>query len=533
MNRTNPKWLDDAIFYEIYPQSFYDTNADGIGDLQGIIDKLDYIKWMGFNAIWVNPCFLSPFRDAGYDVQDFRQIAPRYGTNDDAKRLFAEAKKRGMRVCLDFVAGHTALEHEWFQQSCKAEPNKYSNWYVWTNNIWDRGDSPAFILGYGNRCGAFLSNFFYAQPALNYGYANPDPAKPWQLGVDHPDVQALRKEMVDTMRFWMDMGCSGFRVDMAASLVKNDVGSKKTIEFWNDVRAMFDADYPECVLISEWGDPKTALQAGFHIDFYLQLREGYCCLTRGHEDWWGFRGKTSPSYFSSAAEGSIQPFIDDYVNDLLVNTKGLGVVSLFSGNHDVSRQGYGRTQQELKLTFVWLLTMPGVPFVYYGDEIGMDHLGWLQSHEGGYQRTGARTPMQWDNTLNAGFSKATAEKLYLPIDPKEDRPTVADQIGTPDSLLECVRALNELRKATPALQTYAELSVIASENGGYPFVYERKTDDQRILVVINPSAEAKSISVDYPADHAEKLLGDGVEITSSANNTTIKCCGISWGIFQL
>ena len=139
------EWLKDAIFYEIYPQSFYDTNGDGVGDLNGIIEKLGYIRGLGFNAVWINPCFESPFGDAGYDVANYYKIAPRYGTNEDAKRLFAEAHRLGMRVILDLVPGHTSVECEWFKKSCLAEPNEYSGRYVWTDSIWT-GIDPSLPL---------------------------------------------------------------------------------------------------------------------------------------------------------------------------------------------------------------------------------------------------------------------------------------------------------------------------------------------------------------------------------------------------
>ncbi len=139
---SGPEWVKNAVFYEIYPQSFYDSNGDGIGDIQGVIEKLDYIASLGVNAIWLNPCFLSPFQDAGYDVQDYYKVAPRYGTNDDLKTLFEKAHKKGLRIILDIVPGHTSIEHEWFKKSCEQIPNKYSNWYIWTNSVWDDGGDP-------------------------------------------------------------------------------------------------------------------------------------------------------------------------------------------------------------------------------------------------------------------------------------------------------------------------------------------------------------------------------------------------------
>jgi maltose alpha-D-glucosyltransferase/alpha-amylase len=179
-----PKWLQTAVFYQVYPQSYFDSNGDGIGDLPGITAKLDYIQSVGCNAIWINPIYESPFGDAGYDVADFYKVAPRYGTNDDLKNLCAEAHKRGMHVCLDLVAGHTSIAHPWFQQSALDHPNAYSNWFIWTpagENV--PGSQP--FPGEHNRSDRYLPNFFPFQPALNYGFARPDPKESWQCPILH------------------------------------------------------------------------------------------------------------------------------------------------------------------------------------------------------------------------------------------------------------------------------------------------------------------------------------------------------------
>lgn len=159
-----PQWLKDAVFYEIYPQSFQDTNGDGIGDFQGITGKLDYIRDLGCNALWINPCFDSPFKDAGYDVRDYKKAAPRYGTNEDLYHLFEEAHKKGIRVLLDLVPGHTSEEHEWFTMSQKAETNEYSNRYIWTNHCFEGAKGFPYIGGESERSGVYVLNFFKCQP---------------------------------------------------------------------------------------------------------------------------------------------------------------------------------------------------------------------------------------------------------------------------------------------------------------------------------------------------------------------------------
>ena len=218
-------WLKNAVFYEIYPQSFADTNGDGIGDIQGIIDHLDYIQELGCNAVWLNPCFESPFLDAGYDVSDYMKVAPRYGTNADLKRLFEEVHRRDMHVMLDLVPGHTSWDHPWFQESLKPEKNAYSGRYVWTDEAWKSfegvGSIRGFLRGLSQRDGCVAVNFYSHQPCLNYGFYEVDEPE-WQQPMDSEDALATREAIKDIMRFWLEMGCDGFRVDMAGSLVKND-----------------------------------------------------------------------------------------------------------------------------------------------------------------------------------------------------------------------------------------------------------------------------------------------------------------------
>ncbi|GAP08652.1 MAG TPA: DUF3459 domain-containing protein [Anaerolinea thermolimosa] len=487
---SRPAWLEDAVFYEIYPQTFYDTNGDGIGDLPGIIAKLDYIQSLGANAIWLNPCFESPFFDAGYDVADYYKVAPRYGTNDDLKRLFDEAHQRGMRVLLDLVVGHTSIECRWFKESCKAERNEYSDWYIWNDNPW-RWDEPGFhvVHGYADRHGNYLTNFFYSQPALNFGFAQPDPQKPWQQPVDAPGPQRVRQEVRNIMKFWLDLGADGFRVDMAGSLVKNDPGQVETARFWRSIRDWLDVEYPEAVLVSEWSNPPVAIrQAGYHMDFLLHFgSRGYTALLRKPYARWHGDPYSFP-FFDRSGHGNIREFLDEYLA-YYEQIAGKGHIAIPTGNHDINpRLAKNRDWDDLEVFYLFLMTFPGTPFIYYGDEIGMQTLD-LPSKEGGYERTGSRTPMQWDDSLNAGFSSAPASKLYLPVDETPGRPTVAAQEKDPHSLLNRVRRLVALRHSHPALQASADLQIIYAEGGKLPFVYLRTRGDQKILVALNPSAQ--------------------------------------------
>lgn len=474
-------WLNEAIFYEIYPQSFYDSNGDGIGDFQGIINKLDYIRNLGCNAIWMNPCFESPFGDAGYDISDYYKTAPRYGTNDELKMLFEQAHSRGMHILLDLVPGHTSIKHKWFEDSMKAEKNEYTDRYVWTDSVWEEPQGMGSLKGISDRDGCVAVNFFSHQPALNYGFYKID--RPWQQKPSDPGPQATLSEMKNIMRYWLNMGCDGFRVDMAGSLVKHDENSKGTIALWQDVRKFLDKEFPEAKLISEWGEPDKSLEGGFHMDFLLHFGPShYNDLFRCPEP-----------FFSSRGKGDISEFVKKYVENYN-KSMGKGLMCIPSGNHDMDRLAKYLNEDELKIAFAFLLSMPGAPFIYYGDEIGMRYIEGLTSVEGGYSRTGSRSPMQWDSSENAGFSTAEPEKLYIKIDDSPDRPTAKEEIENPDSLYNEVKKLIGIRRNTPALQNKARINFIFTGKKKYPLAYVRSLDKEIILVIINPSKQNVSFT---------------------------------------
>ncbi len=478
-----PNWLNDAVFYEIYPQSFCDSNGDGIGDLQGIVSKLDYVRALVCNALWINPCFDSPFKDAGYDVRDYCRVAPRYGTNEDLYRLFAQAHEKGIRVLLDLVPGHTSEEHPWFLESAKAEPNEYSGRYIWTD-FWIRGiPNHPYIGGETPRNGTYMLNFFKCQPALNYGWR--EPTEPWQCGVNDPDALATREALKNVMRFWLERGCDGFRVDMADSLVKEDDEQKScTAAIWREIRQMLDRDYPEAVLVSEWSNPKLSLNAGFHADFYLDhWGNGYHSLLRQTDD------GTDRSYFKKDADSDIFRFLDDYLPKYEA-TKDVGAISFFTCNHDTPRLAPRLSERELELAYAVLFTLPGVPFLYYGDEIGMRYLADLPSKEGGYTRTGSRTPMQWDRGPNMGFSAGPAARLYLPVDPSPDAPCVSEAQGR-EGLYETVRGILALRHKDPDLKAEGPFAVLYAKHGDPLFIYRRGGR----VAAVNPSGKPRSAAI--------------------------------------
>ena len=475
-----PAWLENAVFYEIYPQSFQDSNGDGIGDIPGMIARLDYVASLGCNAIWVNPWYDSPFGDAGYDVRDYKKIAPRYGTNEDAKRFFDEVHARGMHVLIDLVPGHTSIDHPWFLQSEKAEKNEFSDRYIWSDSVWEATDLPC-LRGISDRDGAAAVNFFSNQPALNYGYARR--TRPWMMPPDSPAALATREAIKDVMRFWLDLGADGFRVDMAASLVKADEESAETIKLWQDFRAFLDKEYPHCAMVSEWGVPAKSIEGGFHMDFMLHFGPpAYTSLFRSEHP-----------FFSREGKGDIRIFLDAYLSDLS-STQKKGLICIPSGNHDMPRLARGRDVRDLKICFAFLLTMAGAPFIYYGDEIGMRYLEGLTSVEGGYDRTGSRSPMQWEKKEGFGFT--SAKTSYISFDKSEDAPSVEEQSVNSDSLLAAVKELLALRAAHKALQSFGEFVPVFAQKERYPFAYERRAAGENILVVLNPADREECAAFD-------------------------------------
>ena len=533
--RPIPEWLKTAAFYQIYPQSFKDTNGDGIGDINGIISKLDYIKWLGIDAIWLNPCFESSFQDAGYDVTDFYKVATRYGTNADLKRLFKEAHRRNIRVCLDLVAGHTSVDHPWFKASQSATHNEFSERFIWTNDSSVKPEK--HVSGKFERNGTYRKNFFDCQPALNYGFGIPDPSQPWQQAVSAPGPIATRNELVKIINFWMDMGCDGFRVDMAPSLIKNDPNKVETNKLWHGIRQEFQRKYPHGILIAEWGNPANAIKAGFMMDFIIHLgNNGYSSLFFNNEGTY----RRDTCYFDIAGNGTATKFVNYFLEQLRV-TGDSGFVCVPTSNHDFQRPNAGsrNTEEQLKVVSSFLMTIPGVPLFYYGDEIGMKFIPGLPNKEGSQltkgNRAGSRTPMQWDGSEGAGFSTASADKFYLPIDPSAYRPNVEAQMNNPFSLLHFNRYLLKLRKIYPALGTSGSIRFLYAAENAYPLVYSRGEGDEKFIIVINPSGKEVCIELDIAENYNRiiPVLVNKCSVSHMSKKFKIDAGSVSYGIFKL
>lgn len=539
--KETPKWLSDAVIYHIYPSSYMDSDGDGIGDLEGIRSRLDYIRSVGFNCIWLSPCFVSSWKDGGYDIVDFYRVDPRFGTNDDLDALVRDAHAKGIKVLLDLVAGHTSADHPWFRESCRAERNRYSDYYIWTDGKPEKRPGRKFVDNDYPRNGYYLKNFFDIQPALNYGYLNPNPKHEWEQSYDDEGPTAVRNELKNIIRFWCDRGVDGFRVDMASSLVKGDNAERDGVRrLWREIFEWYGREYPENIMLSEWSEPKQSLSAGFDIDLMIHNKVGgkiYRPLVCATDD----RMNPTVCYFDRRGQGEIRKPMEIYREVYEASRKTGGYASMPTCSHDIWRLNRmnRNTPQELKVAMTLFLTLPAPPIVYYGEETGMRNLEYAPPKEGSFSsrnRSTCRTPMQWDTTANAGFSTADPSKLYLPVDNMPEFPNVAEQEGDPNSLLNYVRGLIALRGRTPALGADGEWRYIGDPDNPYPMIYERSSGGERYVVVLNPSGHKASGTAPKLGRKAVWVYGTGAKdarCRTDAGAHTFTMQPVSAAIFRI
>lgn len=557
-----PEWLRDGVIYQVYPSSYKDSDGNGIGDIRGVISELDHIESLGVRAIWFNPLFVSGWIDGGYDVIDFYRVDPRFGTNNDMVELIEKAHAKGIKVMLDLVAGHTSDKHPWFIQSSQDTNLQYSDYYIWSDRLPDakaerdletmlkdpnymQNTIGKWMKSEYPRNKFYMKNFYACQPSLNYGYANPDPSRPWEQGVDAPGPKAVRQELKDIIAFWYGKGVDGFRVDMANSLVKNDKDKKEIMNLWREIREWSDKNYPDHVLMAEWGSPKYCLAAGYNIDMDLNGTKAhnrrmyfdrkhqadggsYFSLNGGQPSVKDLYGNAWPEdkIDSKTTAAEMLKEYYDYFTDCLESTETMGYFATITGNHDHLRINMGarNTPDQLKVMLTWVLTMP-MPILYYGDEIGMRSLVDLPNVEGanhnGKERSGARTPMQWTSGETAGFSTCSPDKLYLLVctewSPATSYPqyldwkknfeagkvkpiakgeiTVESQDKDPESILNWTRELIALRKSSEALWADSKFIPVFNESQPYPMVYLRSNGKETFLIALNPTGTRKSLTL--------------------------------------
>lgn len=505
--------ISNSIIYNVYPTSFYDSNGDGIGDIKGISEKLEYIKQFA-DIVWINPVYKSPFRDGGYDIEDYYAIDKKFGNLDDVRELTRKAHKLGIKVLFDLVVGHTSDKHSWFIKSQKAEKNEYSDYYIWDDDVF--GGCPyKHISGNSERNGNYLINFFCFQPALNYGFA--EKKFDWQNLYTDKVCEKVHDEVIKICKYYLALGVDGFRVDLASSIVKDDVNGECSCKVWRKIFSEVRKEYKDAIFLSEWGEPKYAVANGdFDIDFLTHCyNEGYNNLFRKEPGTNAFKSDGN-SFFRKEGKGEADTFFD-YFLDNLEKTKDKGYISVPSGNHDLPRISIGRTPQELKTVFAFILALPNIPTIYYGDEIGMPY-SKLKSKDGGYCRTGSRTPMQWNSGKNAGFSDTDGE-LYLPIN--ENYCTVNCEAMAKDnnSLLNTVKTLVEIkRKYLGEFSLDADFKLLSDT---YPVVFKRKKNNKSFICAVNPSD--RHYTIDLP-EGSQVLISNNVQF----ENSKAKMCGVSY-----
>jgi len=500
-------WWKHAVIYEIYPRSFQDSNGDGVGDINGITSRLDYLHDLGIDAIWITPMYPSPLVDFGYDVADYTAIDPLYGTLADFDHLVAEAKKRGIRVIMDFVPNHTSDEHPWFKESRSSRSNPKRNWYIWRDAKGPGQPPNNWQSWFGHSAWEFdpatdqyyYHHFYVQQPDLNW--RNPE----------------VRKAMYDAMRFWLDRGVAGFRVDAVSRLFedpnlhddpilpgKNAYGDPNIQHKYTDnlpeihdvlreMRRVVDAYSGSPVVISEADEPniKELTKMYGAKDDEVQL----------------------PMDFQIADVNKLSAPEFRRLLDQVERNTAHGQPLFFFSNHDQPRQWdrYGdgvHNDQIAKLMATLLLTTRQTPLMYYGEEIGMrttlptrkedvqdpiGKIGWPQEKG----RDGERTPMQWDNSQGHGFS--TADRTWLPIPPSAEPYNVSAESKDPGSILSFYKGLLALRQSEPALRNMGQGSYVPlNRDDPYVLAYLRKNpaSGESVLVVLNMSGEPRTVKLD-------------------------------------
>ncbi|HEY8912977.1 maltose alpha-D-glucosyltransferase [Lacisediminihabitans sp.] len=455
----DPQWYRRSVFYEVMVRSFVDSNGDGSGDLQGLLSKLDYLQWLGVDALWLPPIYQSPLRDGGYDVADFKSILPEFGTLDEFKDLVTKAHERNMRIVIDFPLNHTSDQHEWFQQSRQHPEGPYGDFYVWSDTDESYPNIRIIFVDTEESNWAFdpvrrqffFHRFFSHQPDLNF---------------ENPAVQ---EAIIDIIRFWLDLGVDGIRLDAIPYLFESEEGNGEgeppTHEFIKRVRAILDEDYPGRIMIAEanqWPREVAAFlgteeepECHMAFDFPVMPRIFYSLrsqnageLTRILSEtldipegagWGVFLRNHDELTLEMVSEEYRQAMYGWYAYDPRMRSN-IGIRRRLAPLVDNSRA-------ELELAHALLFSLPGSPFLYYGDEIGMGDNIWLPD------RDSSRTPMQWTPDRNAGFSSADPGKLYLPVVQSlvynYALTNVESQLAQSRSLLHWVRNVIHVRKAHP------------------------------------------------------------------------------------
>ncbi len=498
----DPRWFKTSVFYEIHIRGFFDGNDDGAGDFRGLADKLDYLQWLGIDCVWLLPMYASPLRDGGYDIADFFAIHPDYGSVEDFRAFVEAAHQRGIRVIADLVMNHTSADHPWFQASRSEPEGQYGDYYVWsdTDDRWPEAriifldTEPSNWTWDPMRGQYYWHRFFAHQPDLNY---------------DNPEVQ---EAMLNVLRFWLDLGIDGFRLDAVPYLYERDGTNgenlPETHEYLRRARAEVDARYPDRVLLAEanqWPEDVVAYfgdgdecHMAFHFPvmprMFMSLRRedatpiieilDHTPAIPDNAQWGLFLRNHDELTLEMVTDEERDYMYAEYAKDPRMKLN-LGIRRRLAPLLDNARA-------DVELLHAIMFSLPGSPVLYYGDEIAMGDNIYLGD------RDGVRTPMQWTGDRNGGFSRADFAALYLPplMDPVYgfQAVNVEAQLRTPSSLLRWIQRFIQLRKEHPVfgLGTYEPLH---PENTRI-FAHIRRYEDDIVLCVHNVARSAQAVELD-------------------------------------
>src|SRR6266550_2322441 len=496
------RWYQRAVFYEVLVRGFYDAGADGSGDLRGLTDRLDYLQWLGVDCIWLLPFYQSPLRDGGYDISHFFTVLPEYGDLGDALTLVEEAHSRGLRVVADLVMNHTSDQHPWFQMSRKDKTNPNADWYVWSDDDQQWSDARVIFVDTERsnwswdpqRQQYYWHRFFSHQPDLNY---------------DNEEVQQV---MLDVVRFWLDIGLDGFRLDAVPYLYERDGTNcenlPETHDFLKRLRKEVDTTHPGRVLLAESNQWPADVVEYFgngdecHMCFHFPLMPRmFMAVRRGQRypiteilgqtpeipdgcQWGLFLRNHDELTLEMVTDEERDYMYAEYARDPRMKVN-LGIrrrlAPLLDNNRDL-----------IELFHALVFSLPGTPILYYGDEIGMGDNVYLGD------RDSVRTPMQWSPDRNSGFSRAEFPQLYLPplMDSVYGYPAVnvEAQKLDPSSLLLWVKRMLEVRQRYPVFGTGA-FEVLPAENPAV-LAFIREQENVAVLCVNNLSQHAQPVELD-------------------------------------
>jgi maltose alpha-D-glucosyltransferase / alpha-amylase len=511
-----PKWFKTAVFYEIHLRGFFDGNGDGSGDFRGLIEKLDYLQWLGIDCIWLLPMYKSPLRDGGYDVADYEKIHEDYGTIEDVREFIEAAHQRGLRVIADFVMNHTSSDHAWFQESRSSPDSPKRDWYVWSDTVHKYEDARIIFTDtessnwtWDEQAGAYYwHRFFSHQPDLNF------------------DNAEVREAMLDGLRFWLDLGLDGFRLDAVPYLFEregtNGENLPETHEFLKEVRRTVDEEYPDRVLLAEANQWPSDVVEYFgdgdecHMAFHFPIMPRMFMSVRREEatpmleilrqtphipeacQWGLFLRNHDELTLEMVTDEERDYMYGEYAKDPRMKLN-VGIRRRLAPLLDNDRD-------TLELMHAMLFSLRGSPVLYYGDEIAMGDNVYLGD------RDGVRTPMQWTGDRNGGFSRADFAQLYLPplMDPVYgfQAKNVEAQLRTPTSLLRWMRRLIALRKEHPVFGL-GTFQALVPENEKI-FAHIREYEDDIALCVHNLASTAQAVELDlswYEGRHPVEMFG--------------------------